>query len=105
MVLIHVLTKDSTQASAVTEVLIKEDLVLNVVRRSPVELTEKDASGQLTSTSRTFLMAQTKALLFNKIDQRLRELYGDDMPALYSVPIVNMDWEQANQLVESITRV
>ena len=50
-------------------------------------------------------MAQTKGLLFDKIDRRLRGLYKQNMPVLYSVPIVNMDWEQADLLKAQTAKI
>ena len=105
MVLIHIIAKDIDQARSASEVLIQEDLVLNVVTYKTVQVSRKNDQGQIETVDQVFLMAQTKALLFNTIDQRLRTLFGEDMPMLYSVPIVNMDWEQANYLVEHIARV
>lgn len=43
-------------------------------------------------------MAKTKALLFNHINLLLKQKYIENMPVLYSLPVLNMEFEQANQL-------
>lgn len=50
-------------------------------------------------------MGKTKALLFNTIDELLKEKYKDNMPVIYSLPIVNMDWEQSKNLVNDVAKV
>ena len=50
-------------------------------------------------------MGKTKALLFNVIDQLLKEKYPHKMPIIYSLPIVHMDWEQSKELVNEVVKV
>ena len=50
-------------------------------------------------------MGKTKALLFNTIDELLREKYPNNMPTLFSIPIVHMDWEQADELVKETAKI
>ena len=97
MVLLHMVTHSSAQAREIAELLVEEKLVLNALIQPKVSWIGKG----LPSGGRdddTLIMAQTKGLLFDKIDSRLRGLYKEKMPVLYSVPIVNMDWEQADVL-------
>ena len=42
----------------------------------------------------------TRAVLYDRVNQRIRELYPYDMPILYAVPIVSMDWEQNEHLLK-----
>jgi hypothetical protein len=42
-----------------------------------------------------------KAKVYEKLDDNeSAEKYKDNIPVLYSVPIVNMDWEQSRILIE-----
>jgi hypothetical protein len=51
------------------------------------------------------ILAKTKALLFNTVDQALIDKYPDNVPSIYSTPILNMDWDQTNDLRENTTKV
>jgi len=44
------------------------------------------------------LIGRTKAILFGTIERLLREKYGSETPAIYGMPIVNMDIEHRNKL-------
>ncbi len=52
-----------------------------------------------------FITGKTKSLLFNEIDCKLREKYSDNIPEIFSHPIVNMDWQLANKLKSDIEKV
>ena len=105
MIVIHILTKDSSQANEIAEYLVAKKLMLNAITTDKVMVTRSGSDGKIKNETNFLLMGQTKALLFNTIDEKLRSKYGKEMPALYSVPIVNMDWEQANELVTKTVRV
>jgi uncharacterized protein involved in tolerance to divalent cations len=51
------------------------------------------------------LSAKTKALLFPKIEKLFRDTFANNAPELYSIPIVQMDWKQAEQLTEEVQKV
>ena len=91
-------------ANDIVDFLVNNKLILDAVMMEKVTMRKKGNDNQLVSENKTLIMGKTKSLLFNLIDTKLRERYKDDMPILYSVPIVNMDWDQANELIkETIT--
>ena len=105
MVLIHIICNTDQQATEIVDLLVEEKLILNAVILERVVVRKKGGNGQLQSEKQTLIMGKTKSLLFNNIDERLREKYKDEMPDLYSVPIVNMDWEQTGKLMEETLKV
>ena len=52
-----------------------------------------------------FITGKTKSLLFKEIDMRLRNMYKDDIPEIFSHPIVNMDWELSDKLKSSVEKI
>ena len=105
MVLIHIITKYPERAYEIADLLIEQKLLLDAVIDDKVFVREKHECGEFRTDVRIRLMGRTKALLFDEIDKKLRETYPDDMPLLYSVPIVHMDWEQSDQLISNTAKV
>ncbi|WP_020531790.1 hypothetical protein [Flexithrix dorotheae] len=104
MILIHIITNDYDQAAEVADYLANEKLILNAVMLE-VSGRKRITGKKYKPIDQILVMGKTKALLFNTIDKMLRELYPENMPVLYSIPIVNMDWEQANELVKETVKV
>ena len=105
MILLHVLTKDEEQANLITDYLIENKLILEAIIFEKVNTREMGPSGEMISNQKVLVIGKTKSLLFNHIDAKIREKFGEHMPVLYSVPIVNMDWEQSNELIQSTAKV
>lgn len=105
MILLHAITGDSAQAIEIADFLVKEKLLLNPIIQEQSMGRRKTENGGFESMPQVLLMGKTKALLFYTIDKKLRKKYPDKMPILYSLPIVYMDWEQANELIEETTKV
>ena len=104
MILLHVLTKDKTQAREIADLLVREKLILTAVTHRAVK-TSSLKDGVLHEEKQYLVLGKTKALLFDTIDRKLKEIYGDDLPTLYSVPIVQMDWDQTSELKERTAKV
>ncbi|WP_299443305.1 hypothetical protein [uncultured Aquimarina sp.] len=100
MILIHIITDNEDRAIEIADFLNKEKLILNSMILEKVSIRERLKNGTSQSTDRILIMGKTKALLFNTIDKKLREKYSGNMPILYSLPIINMDWEQADELIK-----
>ena len=105
MILLHIVTKDESQALAISDYLINEKYILNPILLERVTLRRPSDAKELRSEKKTLVIAKTKALLFPVIDKYLRATYPDDMPELYSMPIVNMDWQQSEQLIETLVSI
>ena len=94
MILLHICGQDQDQIEAIM------DVNLNVASQ------RFELSGEtFKRSSWVQLTGKTKSLLFSTIDDRITELFPDNLPEIYSLPIVDMDWDQASKLKEDLRRV
>ena len=105
MVLLHIITNNRDQAIEIIDSLSENKLMLHGVIIEKLTGRKKTKDGAYQDVEQILVIGQTKALLFNTIDELLREKYKQDMPVLYSVPIVNMDWEQSKELINETLKV
>lgn len=105
MIKIHIICKEESQAIEIADFLIDEKLILDAVLIDKVSIREKNKQGKFVTLRQTLMMGRTKGLLFQEIDRQLRLKFEDNMPVLYSVPIVDMDWEQASVLISKTAKV
>lgn len=101
MILLHVIARDEQQAEAISDFLLMKKLVLDTFTVTG-EMSKKGEDNKTSFKSRVLVIAKTRALLFDKIDNALRKKYPNDPPIFYSLPIVNMDWDHASALEENI---
>ena len=104
MILLHVVAESKNQAVEIADYLIENKLLLDAVITEKVVVRKQNKDGKFHSIDQALVMGRTKSLLFNYIDQKLRKRYPDDMPLVYSVAIVNMDWEQSNLLISKTAK-
>ena len=105
MILIHVISRNEEQASEIANFLVSKNLIISACILEKTEVRKKSKNDTLISSTQFLIMGKTKALLFNKIDKLLRKKYKERMPELYSLAIVNMDWDKANELVEQTEKI
>ena len=99
MILLHILTDNEQMASEIADYLVEDHLVVDALITKGNKIM-RDARGKAVTVPQILIRGKTKALLFDKIDNLLKEKYGEKLPTIYSVPIVHMDWEQAARLRE-----
>lgn len=105
MIQLHIISDEEEQAIEIVDYLMEENLILEAVVLEKVSVRKKTSEGKPESTTKTLVMGKTKALLFNTIDQLLKDKYQEQMPIIYSMPIVHMDWEQSKELVNEVTKI
>jgi len=101
MILIRISDNNEQEIEKIAEMLLEKRLIMDVIILRGIERWEHH-DDSIVKSEVTLLTAKTKALLFPKIDKILRKAYPDAMPELFSLPIVNMDWEQSKHLVEEV---
>ncbi len=104
MILLKISGKDEKQIEEIASLLLKERLGIDMNIEGHLERLAYEDDKIVTEWV-CLLTAKTKALLFPTIDHMLKEKYGNEIPEIYSVPIVNMDFEQASQLVSDVKEV
>jgi uncharacterized protein involved in tolerance to divalent cations len=105
MVLVHILTKNEKKANEIVDYLLSKKMIMDAILLEKVKVRKKSKVGLIQNESQIMIMAKTKALLFTSIDKLLRNKYQEEMPVIYSVPIVHMDWEQADELMQETAKV
>jgi len=103
MILIHIETTKEQQAIDIANFLEEEKLIVDtlILTGNKRNKYKDKSSGQVVF----LIQGKTKALLFDTIDKELRRLYPDDLPSIYSTPIVYMDWDQTVELKEKTAKV
>ena len=104
MILVHINTPDEKQAIEIADMLVSQKLILDALHIPGTKRARND-DGSTSTQDQYLVLGKTKALLFNQIDKIIREKYPENVPTLYSIPIVNMDWDQADELMEKTEKV
>lgn len=104
MIQIHIITKEPKQVKEIAELLIDEKLITSVTVMDTVSIC-KSESGEIETVSTNLLIGRTKAMLFSTIENLLKDKYGDRMPVLYAMPVVNMDFTHEEKLKKVIKEV
>lgn len=107
MILVHIITQSRSQALEIVDTLLEQKLLFNaMVSRKKVYQKDTD-TGELVGTINTLIIGKTRALLFNRINKLLINKYDNtaQMPNLYCLPIVYMDSERAEELLERTVEV
>ena len=97
MIFLRVISKSEAKIEEIAQLLLSEKLVVDVNIKRGIERAEL-VNGELCLTYITLLTAKTKSTLFPVIHSKLNDKYPNHMPELYAIPIVEMDWKQADQL-------
>jgi hypothetical protein len=92
MIEINIITTDIESAEHIRSTLENEALAIH-------GFIEKEAS--VKSPCKWKITALTKAIFFDKILARVLELAPATIVTVYSKPIVNMQWEQADLLLKT----
>ncbi len=98
MVYLRISSPSKEQIEEVASILLTHQLILDVNIKPNIERWNNGPDGQIHKSSIFLLTGKTRANLFPEIEELLRERFKEDMPELYSIPIIHMDWEQAEQL-------
>lgn len=104
MIFLRIVSKSERKITEIAETLLRENLVIDVNIKRGVERAVL-VNDKLTTTKICLLTAKTKAVLFDTIDQLLNDLYPNNLPEVYALPIMQMDWKQAAKLTRDVKSV
>jgi hypothetical protein len=82
-----------------------EGLIANAMISGAIQLKSKLLDGSIISSKQYRLQGISKWLLFSEINNKLKDKYGDEMPLLYSEPIILIDPTHQDTIIESLTTV
>lgn len=97
MIELHIITKKPQQVKEIVELLINEKLITGTTVLDTVSSYKSD-QGEIETVLTNLLIGRTKAILFNTIEKLLKDKYGDSMPVIYGMPLVNMDLKHSEKL-------
>ncbi|MCB0477183.1 MAG: divalent cation tolerance protein CutA [Crocinitomicaceae bacterium] len=101
MILLRISSSERSKIEEIAALLLEKHLIIDVNVKQNIERWNL-VMNKIQKSSIYLLTGKTRANLFSKIDEMLKEKYGENMPELYSLPIVNMDWQQADELQKFI---
>ncbi len=97
MIQLVIASESKEQLEEIAEYLLANHLVISVDFHYDIKRIEFE-KGKLKKHTIHYITGKTKSLLFSEIDLRLRKIYKNNIPEIFSHPIINMDWELANKL-------
>ncbi|NND05827.1 MAG: divalent cation tolerance protein CutA [Saprospiraceae bacterium] len=104
MISLRISSRKVEKLELIAQILLKEELAIDVLLVRSVEKIQLE-QGKLIRENIHLLTAKTKAMLFPDIDKKLRKEFGDEMPDIFSLPIVQMDWDKRDQLAKDVRNV
>jgi len=104
MIFLRIVSKSEHKVLQIAELLLSENLAIDVNIKRNAERAEM-VNGKLVITPVFLLTAKTKAVLFETIDDLLNEMYPKNLPEVYALPIMQMDWKQAKNLASDVRSV
>ncbi|MGB0367951.1 MAG: divalent cation tolerance protein CutA [Flavobacteriales bacterium] len=97
MILLRIVSKSEAKIEEIAKLLLTEKFVIDVNIKREAQRVEL-VNDRLKYASVFVLTAKTKATLFATINKRLNLEFPQNLPEIYALPIVEMDWKQANVL-------
>ncbi|MFT4695079.1 MAG: hypothetical protein ACI8RY_000233 [Urechidicola sp.] len=91
MIVIHIIAESKTIADKISDYLIENRLILK-----PYIINNNQES---------IIIGRTKALLFEKINQEIKDLNFKTPPIIYSMPVLHMDWDEVSKLQTVLEQV
>lgn len=105
MILAHIIAKNKKQALQIIAILLEKKLLLHAAISKKTVCKNTESKMQFEKQKQTLIIGKTKGLLFNIINQELKNHFSENMPMLYAVPIIYMDEELATILRSSTAKV
>ncbi|NAS12677.1 hypothetical protein [Poritiphilus flavus] len=96
MILLKILLDDRSEAEKAIRVLLDKNLIFDAFLY-PAEHFSQTAD-KIKGDPKFMVEARTRALLFERLQQEIRQMYPDKRPPLFAVPKVYMDSEQTKNL-------
>jgi len=101
MIQLHIISRVPKQIRDIENLLINENFITGATVIDTLS-SYKNEDGEIKTVSTNLLIGRTKASLFNTIEDHLKAMYGDKIPVIYGLPIVNMDFKHLEKLKKVI---
>ncbi len=104
MMTLQVISSDQTLIHEIADFLLSEKLLANAMISEGVVYKTRDNLGNIVNSKRYILKGISKSLLFHTINKKLREKFKDNMPLLYSEPVILIDPEQTDIIIDRLIK-
>ena len=101
---LQVVSSDKDLIHDIADFLLSEKLLANAIISDSVVYKTRDHLGNIINSNRYLLKGISKSLLFHTINEKLRERYKDNMPLLYSEPVILIDPEQTETIISRLIK-
>ncbi|QQS30873.1 MAG: hypothetical protein IPM47_08095 [Sphingobacteriales bacterium] len=93
MMVVHIETTGFEQAVKIAETLLNKKLIYDV-GFFKAENQTLDPDKGIKETLEIILRAKSKSILYASIENELKQMFGENMPTMFSKPIIQMPHEQ-----------
>ncbi len=90
MIVIFYKTQNQAEGTSISHALIKSRLC-NSIDELPMLKSFSYVKDQVVEHQEVLLLIKTKALLYSRVEQKIKELTNDDNPKMYSLPMTQID--------------
>ena len=90
MIAIFYKTKNQTEGTRISHALIKSRLC-NSIDELPMLKSFSYVKKEVVEHQEVLLIIKTKALLYSRVEQMIKELTNDENPKMYSLPMTQID--------------
>jgi periplasmic divalent cation tolerance protein len=104
MIMMYVTVNEHSTAIAIAETILKERMAnhVNIIAANHCKIWQ---DGKIVDSTETLLLIKTKALLYKPIEDKIIEMHLGEKPAIFSVPITQIDDTYYHFLKDGILRV
>lgn len=102
MIVLHIISEREKQAQSIIEILLTKNLLLDAMLSKKEIYTLNELTKKMTANQYFLIVGQTKALLFNEINEVLKTNFATTMPVFYAMPIIYMDDNQTKNIKKNI---
>lgn len=103
MIQLHIISKHSEVIREIEDTLINKNYITGATVISSIS-SFKNKDGVIENITTQLLIGRTRASLFNTIEKLMLETFGDNMPVIYGLPIVNIDFKHLEKLESIISK-
>jgi uncharacterized protein involved in tolerance to divalent cations len=104
MIQLVIASGSKEQLEEIAEYLLSNHLIISVEFHPDIRRMEFE-NGKIKNKTIHFITGKTKSLLFSDIDIRLRNLYNEKTPEIFSHPIVDMEWKLLDKLKSKTAKI
>ena len=104
MVMMYVTVKKHDTAIAIAETILKDRMAnhVNIIASNHCKIWQ---DGKIVDSVETLLLIKTKALLYQTIEDKIIEMHLGEKPAIFSVPMTQIDDNYYHFLKAGVLRV